>query len=208
MNEVFQKAIEPKSDQLNADDLISGPRTIRIREIRAKRADQQPIDIFYDGDNGKPWRPCKTMARVIAFVWGNPDETFSNWVGKSMTLYCDPEVVFGGLKVGGIRISHMSHISQPITTATTVSKAKRKPFTVQPLAVSAPPVQTVQTPSEPATQDEIDDLSDLLTGAQTMDELKDAGKKIAATGMSDEQKASMQSLYKAQLARIKNETTS
>jgi hypothetical protein len=27
-----------------------------------------------------------------------------------MTLYCDPEVQFGGMKVGGIRISHMSDI--------------------------------------------------------------------------------------------------
>lgn len=202
MNEIFQKSIEPKSDQLNADDLISAPRTIRIREVRVKRAEQQPIDIFYDGDNGKPYRPCKTMARIIAFVWGNPDETFSNWVGKSMTLYCDPEVVFGGMKVGGIRISHMSDIKAPITTAATVSKAKRRPYTVEPLAVkSAPPA----TPSEPATQDDIDDLSDLLISAQTVDDIKSAGKKIAAISMSDSQKSDMQSLYKMHLARVKND---
>jgi hypothetical protein len=51
-----------------------------------------------------------------------------------MTLYLDPSVMFGGIAVGGIRISNLSHIDGPKTIALTASKTSRKPFTVKPLA--------------------------------------------------------------------------
>jgi pyruvate carboxylase len=35
--------------------------------------------------------------------------------------------------VGGIRISHLSHIEKPITVALTVTRGKKAPFVVQPL---------------------------------------------------------------------------
>lgn len=41
---------------------------------------------------------------------------------------------FGGVAVGGIRISHMSGIAQPMTMPLTVTRASRKPFTIRPLA--------------------------------------------------------------------------
>ena len=120
-----------KSDQLNSDDLISGAITIKIRDI-AKAAGDQPVSIFFDGDNGKPFKPCKSMRKVMVNVWGKYAE---NYVGRSMTLYRDPKVKWGGAEVGGIRISHMSDINAPVTMALTETKASRKPFTVKPLEV-------------------------------------------------------------------------
>jgi hypothetical protein len=122
----------PKSDQLNADDLIGGPRTITVTGVRGTDAADQPVAISFEGDNSKPYKPCKSMRRVMVHVWGADAKQY---VGRSMTLYCDPGVQFGGMKVGGIRISHMSNMDKPQTMALTATRAKRAPFTVQPLAV-------------------------------------------------------------------------
>ena len=124
--------IAPKSDQLNADDLIAGPRTITITHVSAAPSSpDQPIAINFEGDRGKPYKPCKSMRRVFVQVWGKDGHAY---VGRSLTLYRDPAVQFGGIAVGGIRISHMSHIDQPVTMALTTTRANRKPYTVKPLA--------------------------------------------------------------------------
>lgn len=132
--------IAPKSDQLNADDLIGGSITIKVTKVAGMTDPAQPIAIFFENDGGKPYKPGKSMRRVLVQVWGKEGNSY---VGKSMTLYRDNEVVFGGIKVGGIRISHMSDISEAKTMALTASKASRKPFTVNPLRVSATPEATI-----------------------------------------------------------------
>jgi hypothetical protein len=134
--------VAPKSDQINADDLIAGPRTIRVTRVTGNEGNpEQPVNIFFEGDMGKPYRPCKSMRRVLIAVWGADGNAYA---GRSMTLYRDPAVTFGGMQVGGIRISHMSGIDKPMTMALTASKANRKPYTVKPLsdapAPSADPV--------------------------------------------------------------------
>jgi len=130
----LSKTIAPKSDQLNSDDLISGPLTIKITRVSANEAvPEQPINISYDGDNGKPYRPCKSMRRVLVHVWGKDGSVYA---GRTLTLYRDPDVQFGGLKVGGTRISHMSHIDGPQTLALTATRAARKPYTVRPFVAA------------------------------------------------------------------------
>ena len=127
--------IIPKSDQLNADDLIGGrTMTITITNVGIKM-DEQPVSIHFDGDGGKPYKPGKSMRRVLVNVWG-PDAKV--YVGRKLTLYRDDNVKFGGMDVGGIRISHMSHIAAPVTMALTATKAQRRPFTVKPLAEPKP----------------------------------------------------------------------
>lgn len=125
------KSIEPKSDQLNADDLIGGRSiTVKITKVSFLAGDQ-PFGFYYEGDNGKPYKPCKSMRRVIVTAWGSNANLY---VGRSMRLYRDEKVKFGGDIVGGIRISHMSGIDSDMTMALTVSRANRKPYTVKPLA--------------------------------------------------------------------------
>ena len=123
--------IKPKSDQLNADDLIGGPVTIRITGVSVGEGDQ-PVSISFEGDGGKPFKPGKSMRRVLVNLWGPDGATY---VGRSLTLYRDEQVLFGGVEVGGIRISHMSHLQRETTMALTATKAKRKSFTVRPLVV-------------------------------------------------------------------------
>src|SRR5688572_15105315 len=103
--------IIPKSDQLNADDLIAGPRTITITGVTIK-AGEQPVSIHYEGDNGKPYKCCKSMARILVSAWGADSKQY---VGRSVTLFRDPEVKWAGMAVGGIRISHMTNIDRPLS---------------------------------------------------------------------------------------------
>lgn len=129
----MREAIIPKSDQLNADDLIAGEMTIKITGVTVKGGQEQPVSISFEGDNGKPYKACKSMCRVMVAAWG-PDS--SKYVGRSMTLYRDPAVKWGGMAVGGIRISHMSHIDENMTMALTVTRANKKPYTVKVLSVA------------------------------------------------------------------------
>lgn len=124
--------VEAKSDQLNADDLIGTPRTITVRRVTGSDG-EQPVAIFYDGDNNKPFKPCKTMRRVLLAIWG---KYASEYVGRSMTLYRDDAVTFGGLNVGGIRISHMSHMDKE--TVVVVMKTKGKKAGIKILPLKAP----------------------------------------------------------------------
>jgi hypothetical protein len=128
--------ILPKSDQLNADDLIGGlTKTVKITKVSGVTG-EQPIAIFFENDNGKPYKPCKSMRRVLVNCWGSDG---TKYVGRSMTLYRDEKVIFGGIEVGGLRISHMSDIAMPITMALTANKKSRKPFTVLPLTPALSP---------------------------------------------------------------------
>lgn len=133
MNDM-RAVIVPKSDQINADDLIAGPLTIKVTKVTISPG-EQPVSIFFDGDGGKPFRPCKSMSRVLVSVWG-PDA--NAYAGRSMTLYRDPGVTWGAMAVGGIRISHMSHLATVTNLALTETKGRKKPFTVRPLAEEPP----------------------------------------------------------------------
>lgn len=148
----------PKSDQLNADDLIAGPRTIRIREVREMGSSEQPIAVYYDGDNGKPWKPCKSMMRALAFVWGPEGD---DYVGRSLTLFNDPTVTFGPDTTGGIRISHMSDIREPVEFPLTARKGKRNLYRVEPLVVR----------QRKSIEEHVADYAGALAGATDLDEL-------------------------------------
>ena len=164
-------SIVPNSQQLNADDLIAGPRTITITRVTGSDSPDQPVNVHFDGDNSKPFRPCKSMRRVMVHAWG-PDA--AQYVGRSMTLYCDPAVQFGGLKVGGIRISHMSHIDRDLTMALTTTRAKRAPYTVKRLA-DAPTPQ----PARDAAADWSASLIAAVDGADTDEALQAVIAKVS-----------------------------
>lgn len=140
----LSKTIEAKSTQMNADDLLAGPKTIKITKVSANpSSSEQPIAINYEGDNGKPFYPCKTTRRLLVTLWSADG---SSYVGRSLTLYRDPDVTWGGVRVGGLRISHASHIDKAITVALTASKNNKKPVTVQPLVVRDEVKQPISDP--------------------------------------------------------------
>ena len=123
-------AAVPKSDQLNADDLISGPITATITKVTARQTREQPISCYLDAYPDRPWKPCLTMIRLMIELCG---KRLSQWQGKRVTLYRDPTASYGGQQVGGIRVSHIDCITEPHTTTVTVSRGKRKQITIMPL---------------------------------------------------------------------------
>jgi hypothetical protein len=127
----LSKTILAKSDQLNADDLAA-PMTITVTGVRGTDSSDQPIIINFENDQGKPFKPCKTMRRVLVRAWGPNGQ---DYVGRSMTVYNDPTVKWGGQPVGGVRISHLSHIDQDMTIPLTVTRGQKKPVTIKRLQV-------------------------------------------------------------------------
>lgn len=139
------ETIMAKADQLTADDLIGRTITIKITGAKVDKSDQ-PVSLSYDGDGGKPFKPGKSMRRVLSHVWGTDSKKY---VGRQLTLYRDPAVKFGGQEVGGIRISHMSDIKSAVTVSLTASKGNKKPYVVKPLAVASTPSPTPAAAADP-----------------------------------------------------------
>lgn len=144
-SELLKAALAPKSDQLNADDLITGAIDIVVRKVTIAASGQQRISLFYHGDNNKPYKPGKMMGRLIMELWSNEP---SKWLAQGLRLYRDPEVTMKAEKVGGIRISHLTGIDKETEVTLTVSKGVRKTFTVYPLVATAP--KPVATPAAAA----------------------------------------------------------
>jgi len=143
------ESIAPKSDQINADDLMAGPVTVTISEV-AKGSAEQPVDVHLVEFPGRAYRPSKSMRRVMVSAWG---KEASAYAGHRLTLYRNPEITFGRDKVGGIEIAQMSHLEKPLTVALTATRGKRKNFTVQPLPDAAP------TPTAPPAWRELADAA-------------------------------------------------
>jgi hypothetical protein len=128
MNDMSQ-VIVPKSDQINAEDFLAGPRSYTIEGVAISPGTEQPVNIKLVGEP-RVWRPCKTMSRVLVAAWGPDAKVYS---GRSLTLYRDPKVKWGGMEVGGIRVSHMSHIEREMLLQLTATNGKRAPHIVKPL---------------------------------------------------------------------------
>lgn len=132
MNDSLADTIIPKSDQLNADDLIAGPITVTVEGVKRSTSPEQPIEIMIYGH--RPYRPNISMRRVIISIWGDHGK---DWVGQSMTLYRKEDVKLAGVTVGGIRISHMTGIDKQRDLILTLSRGKREKYTVNPLIFKA-----------------------------------------------------------------------
>lgn len=182
---------QAKSDQLNADDLLGGDLTITVTSVRIGTSDQ-PVIIGYEGDNGKPYRPCKSMRKVLIFAWG---ENGNAWIGKSMTIYNKKDVKFGGVEVGGIRISHMSDIQSDIKISLTATRGKKEPHMIKKLELKrAAPNQPQQKQEKPL----LERIKNLLTAFSSLG-VTDAmiSEKIAteAVKMSYEQFSELATIY-------------
>lgn len=158
------ESIAPKSDQLDAIELVAGPRTFTIERVSTHNP-EQPFN-FHLKDFPRVWRPGKSMRRVIVAAWGADTE---NYTGQRVTLYCDPSVSFGSELVGGTRISHMSGIDKALKVPLLVKRGKSAMFTVQPL------------PDAPAQRDWANELN--LAGTD-LDALKSLGN-AALTAKAD-----------------------
>lgn len=125
----ISETLAPKSDQLDAVDLLgSPPQTFTITRV-SKGSPDQPVQIHL-AEFPRPWRPGKTMRRVLAACWTNDAST---WVGKRVELFCDETVVFGGEVVGGVRIKRLSHIDGERAIPVILKKGRGGSYKVAPL---------------------------------------------------------------------------
>lgn len=182
--------IVPKSDQLNAEQLLGGPMTLTVTDVRLGSEDQ-PVSIHYANDEGRPFKPCKTMRKVLIFAWG---EDGRNWIGRTMTVYNDPAVRFGGMAVGGIRISHLSDIEREITVSLTATKGKKAMHTIAKLEGHAAPV--VPTLSAVLAAIKAATGRDTMAAAKALAEQLTAEADIAAALIA----------YRARVAELKKPT--
>jgi len=151
--ESIADTLTANSNQLNSDDLMGGPITVTVTGWKRGATKEQPVWLSIGSDR-MPYSPCKTMRRVLAAEWGDRP---AEWVGRSMTLFRDPNVMFGGMQVGGIRISHLSHMKQAESKHNLASsKAKKSPVIVKRLEAS--PAKT-----DSVTDAQITELRDRLS---------------------------------------------
>ena len=163
------KSIVSKSDQLNAEDLLSGPITVTVTDVQQGSA-EQPVALLIDGDR-QPYKPCKTMRKVLVYCW---TDQAANWIGKRMTLYADPEVKWAGIAVGGIRISHLSGIEATVMLMLSESRGKRKAYTVKPLA-DVPAIVTAL------------EFTQLIEAAKSSEELDELAKQIVKAKLTTDE---------------------
>lgn len=125
----LSRTIIPKSDQINFEDVQTTPITAVIKSVCEGTKDQ-PVFIDLVGYDGRPYKPSKSMRRVLIGGWGNNGH---DWVGKSLTIIGDPSVKFGGVAVGGIKVYAMSDIESDFSMMLSVSRGKRSEHRVKKL---------------------------------------------------------------------------
>ena len=133
----ISQAMQAKSDQLNALDIVGSPLTIRVRDVDYNPDRDQPVWIYFDGDNNRPWKPSKGMIRIIGGAWGKMTE---QWIGKYALLQFEPSVTWAGKEVGGIWATAFSDIPEKgMNFSLALNRQKRIPFPVNCLKVEATP---------------------------------------------------------------------
>ena len=144
------EALAPKSDQLDAVDLVGGPRIFTVTSTGPGNA-EQPVQVAL-AEFPRVWRPSKGMLRILAAAWGT-DSTA--WSGRRVELYCDPTVEFGGQAVGGIRIASLSHIDR---------KGIKVPILLKRGRSATVSVGYLDAPAQPAlvTDEQVADLVALM----------------------------------------------
>lgn len=128
-NTDISATLAAKSDQLNAADLAE-PTVVTVSGVKVRAGDEQPVVVEIDGDR-QPYKPCKGMRRLLAQLWGTDA---SRWVGRTMRLYCDQSVTYGGQTVGGIRIDGLSAIPAGAEVKVPINRGKYKVYRIEKLA--------------------------------------------------------------------------
>lgn len=186
--EDLRSTIIPKSDQLNADQLIGCTMDLTITDVHIGVDEKQPVVVHYENENGRPFKPCLTMRRVLIAAWGIDG---TQWIGKSLRVYHDQRVRFGGAEVGGVRISHMTDIpGQRIELRLSESKGKRV-------------MHTIERMESPARGPSLDEVLAAIKAANNSATMK-AARTLAESLKSADDMAQAVAAYKARAAELKS----
>ena len=186
----ISETIAPRSDQINAEDLLTGPRDIEIVDVRRGTTEQPVWIITKEFGTERPFKPSKTMRRVLVAAWG-PDASI--FPGRRIRIYRDPDIMFGKEKVGGIRISHLSHIDERLELSLTVTRGRRQVFVIEPLA------------GEPTgiSSDDAAAFRALIDAATSLDELKRIADELKEVNLGTHRQALM-AAWETRRSELKN----
>lgn len=179
--------LAPTSDQLDAIELVAGPRIFTVDRVTAGNS-EQPVQVYFS-DFPRPWRPSKGMRRVLAACWG---ADASVWAGRRVELFRDPSVTFGKDTPGGTRIRALSHIDGQKKVPLLVSRGKSAVFVVEPLAAGPQLI----------TDKQADEFLDTIHKAQDQAALSEIGKQLKAFDLGV-YKVELQTAWSARSAELK-----
>lgn len=128
-------SIEAKSDQIDADNLISGPIDVTIKAVTRGPSNEQPIQIVLQ-ETPLFYRPNKTFRRALIGCFG---DDAANWIGKRLRLARDANVMFGGVKVGGTIVTHAS-IEAPVVFMLAAKRGKKSQVSIDVIPAPQKPV--------------------------------------------------------------------
>ncbi len=129
----LQACAAAKSDQIDADNLIGGiTMDVTIKAVQRGPSNEQPLQLVLE-ETDKFYRPSKTYRRALIGCFG--DEP-AGWIGKRLRLVRNPDTMFGGVKVGGVEVSHAS-IESPMVFMLQAKRGKKSAVSIDVM----PPIQ-------------------------------------------------------------------
>lgn len=198
--EELQACAIAKSDQIDADNLIGGiTMDVTIQAVQRGPSNEQPLQLVLK-ETEKFYRPSKTFRRALIGCFGDDP---ANWIGQRLRLVRNPDTMFGGVKVGGVEVSHVS-IKEPMVFMLAKTRGRKgevrvgvipNPTTPMPAKVKEAAAKVkASAPAAPASRGTVSgdpaesDLSDIGTPdpskptADQMAKLKEAfAKQLSMT---------------------------
>ena len=157
-----------KSDQLNAADIMGAEKILTITSVDVKSGDQ-PVTVHYDGESGRPWKPCLTVRRILSQIWTTDS---GKWVGQSVAVHRDATVKWAGEPHGGIRPHAATGLDSTLIVKLKEERGgKPKAFEIKPLRMSGagPKSEPVQFSMEAYGRA----IEKIMSESKTADELSE-----------------------------------
>lgn len=130
----LSQAFAPNSEQLTYAEVGDQIITVTVTKVTPRADKPKDPAVHLAEFPGKPLLPGVNVGSVLRKAWGLDGKA---WVGQRMTIYGDPDVYFGKEKMGGVRVSHVSGITAPVSVPRR-GKGARGQITVQPLPDLSP----------------------------------------------------------------------
>lgn len=137
-------------------EALPAPKVIRVVKVTVtslendKGSMEQKVVLSYkaqDGEGEIVW--CKTNAMLTSEALGERD--YDKWAGRLITIGNNPNVDFGGKKVGGIRVCGSPEMTAPKKVS--IKRPRRKNPEVYMLTPTDKKGQPVTTKTEASTEE-------------------------------------------------------
>lgn len=184
--------VEAKSDQLNAMDL-TGVKTLVVTSVKVTSG-EQPISIHFEGDNGKPWKPCLGQRRILIDNHRGWGDDGSKYIGRTIEVYNEPTVMWAGKPYGGIRICGMSDIKADFKAIVTLNGKVRIEQPIRRINI---------IPLKQITDEEIATFKAEFDGSEDLAALKLVGAKIAGGGFDEQSTNTLKNMYREASAKLR-----